>query len=100
MSRSIQVLLKNNTDSHETIIKPVMKSESSIMQLVSHIILMHSRLYELGLQARDVGGAGDCFVRLCKSRQLYGNNNHCMQVHSAGVQYLRDHPERFVESNT
>ena len=34
------------------------------------------------------------------SHQLYGNSNHCMQVHSAGVQYMRDHPERFVESNT
>ena len=29
------------------------------MQLVSPMILMHSRLYELGLQAVDVGGAGD-----------------------------------------
>ena len=63
------------------------------------MILMHSRLYELGLQAIDVGGAGDCFFRSV-SHQLYGNNNHHMQVRSAGVQYMRDHPERFVESNT
>ena len=33
---------QNNTDSHETIIKPVMQSYSSIMQLVSPMILMHS----------------------------------------------------------
>ena len=33
-----------------------MQSDSSIMQLVSPVILMHSRLYELGLQAKDVGG--------------------------------------------
>ena len=69
------------------------------MQLVSPMILMHSRLYELGLQAIDVGGAGDCFFRSVL-HQLYGNNNHHMQVRSAGVQYMRDHPERFVESNT
>ena len=56
---------QNNTDSHETIIKPVMQSDSSIMQLVSPMILVDSRLYELGLQAIDVGGAGDCFFRLC-----------------------------------
>ena len=56
---------QNNTDLHETIINPVMKSDSPIMQLVSPMILMHSRLYVLGLQAIDVGGAGDCFVRLC-----------------------------------
>ena len=38
---------QNNTDSHETIIKPVMQSNSSIMQLVSPMILMHSGLHEL-----------------------------------------------------
>ena len=36
---------QNNTDSHETIIKPVMQSDSSIMHLISPMILMHSRLY-------------------------------------------------------
>ena len=76
-----------------------MQSDSSIMQLVSPVILMRSRLYEPGLQAKDVGGAGDCFFRSV-SHQLHGNNNHHMQVHIAGVQYMRDHPERFVESNT
>ena len=90
---------QRNTDSHETIIKPVMQSDSSIMQLVSPVILMRSRLYELGLQAKDVGGAGDCFFRSV-SHQLYGNSNDHMQVRIAGVQYMRDHPERFVESNT
>ena len=35
---------QNNTDSHETIINPVMKSDSPVMQLVSPMILMHSRL--------------------------------------------------------
>ena len=39
--------IQNNTDSHETMIKPVMQSDSSIMQLVSPMILMRSRLYEL-----------------------------------------------------
>ena len=90
---------QNNTDSHETIIKLVMQSDSSIMQLVSPMILMHSRLYELGLQVIDVGDARDCFFRSI-SHQLYGSNNHHMQVRSAGVQYMRDHPERFVQSNT
>ena len=32
---------QNNADSHETIIKPVMQSDSSLMQLVSPMILMH-----------------------------------------------------------
>ena len=65
MSRRIQDFnTQNNTDSRETIIKPVMRSDSSIMQLVSPTILVDSRLSELGLQAIDVGGAGDCFFKL------------------------------------
>ena len=56
---------QNNTDSQETVINPVMQSDSSIMQLVSPMILVDSRLYEVGLQVIDVGGAGDCFFRLC-----------------------------------
>jgi len=38
---------QNNTDSHETITKLIMQSDSSIMQLVSPMILMHSGLREL-----------------------------------------------------
>jgi len=71
-----------------------MHRDSSIMQLISPMILMHSRSDELGLQAIDVEGVGDCLFRFV-SHQLYGHNNHHMQV-----QCMRDHPERFVESNT
>ena len=68
-----------------------MQSDSSIMQLVSLMILMHSRLHGLCFTGKiiDEGGAGDCFFRSV-SHQLYGNNNHHMQVCSAGVQYMRD----------
>ena len=69
------------------------------MQLVSRMILMHSRLYELSLQAIDVAAVGDCFFRSV-SHQLYDNNNQHVQVRSARVQFMRNHPERFVESNT
>ena len=65
-----------------------MRSDSSIMQLVSPTILVDSRLTELGLQAKYVGGAGDCFLDSV-SHQLYGNNNHHMQVCSAGEIYER-----------
>ena len=34
------------------------------------------------------------------SHQLYGNSNHHMRIHTAGVQFMRDNPERFIESNT
>ena len=91
-----------NTDHHEVIIRPFMQNHSSTMQLTSPISsenLMQSRLGELGLQSIDVGGAGDCFFRSV-SHQLYGNSNHHMHIRTAGVQFMRDNPERFIESNT
>ena len=58
------------------------------MQLTSPISsenLMQSRLGKLGLQISvDVGGAGDCFFRSV-SHQLYGNSNHHMRIHTAGI---------------
>ena len=60
---------------------------------------MQSRLGELGLQSTDVDGAVDCFFRSV-SHQLYGNSSHHMHIRTAGVQFMRDNPERFIESNT
>ena len=60
--------------------------------------LMQSRLGEHGLQSIDVGGAGDCFFRSV-SHQLYGSSNHHVGI-CTGVQFMRDNPEKFIESNT
>ena len=79
-----------------------MQNHSSTMQLTSPMFsenLMQSRLGELGLQSIDVDGAGDCFFRSV-SHQLYGNSNHHMRIRTAGVQFMRDNPERFIDSNT
>ena len=53
----------------------------------------------IGLQSLDVGVADDCFFRSV-SHQLYGNSNHHIRIHTAGVQFMRENPERFIESNT
>ena len=79
-----------------------MQNHSSTMQLTSLTSsenLMQSRLGELGLQSMDVGGAGNCFFRSV-SHQLYGSCNHHMRIRTAGVQFMSDNPERFIESNT
>ena len=34
------------------------------------------------------------------SHQLYGNTNHHLLIRQAGVRYLSNNPERFIESNT
>ena len=90
MLRRIQDLLPTqyNTDHHEVIIRPFMQHHCSTMQLTSPISsenLMQSRLGELGLQSVGVSGAGDCLFRSV-SHQLYGNSNHHMHIHTAGVE--------------
>ena len=102
MLRRIPGPTQYNTDHHEVIIRPFMQNHSSTMQLISPISsenLMQSRLGELGLQSIDVDGAGDCFFRSV-SHQLYDNNNQHMHIRTGGVQFMRDNPERFIESNT
>jgi len=93
---------QSNTDHHGVIIRPFMQYDSSTMQLTSPMSsenLMQSRLGELGLQSIDVGGTGNCFFRTV-SHQLYDNSNHHVHIRTAGVQFMRDSPERFIESNT
>ena len=87
-----------NTDHHEVIIRPFMQNQQLISPISSEN-LMQSRLGELGLQSIDVDSAGDCFFRSV-SHQLYGNSIHHMHIHTAGVQFMRDNPERFIGSNT
>ena len=74
------------------------------MQLNSPISsenLVQSRLGALCfLQSIDVGGAGDCFFRSVSHQLLYCNSNHDMHIRTAGVQFMRDNPEKFIESNT
>ena len=55
--------------------------------------ILESRLEQLGLRPLDVGGEGDCFFRVI-SHQLYGDCNHHLDV-----RYMRENPERFIESN-
>ena len=60
-------------------------------------ILLNICLIRLGLIPLDVGGSGDCFFRSV-SHQLYGNCSHHLDIRTAGVEYLRANPERFIES--
>ena len=62
-------------------------------------VVLKQRLLELSppVQLIDVGGAGDCFFRSVL-HQLYGNSNHHMHIRAAGVQFMGDNSERFIES--
>ena len=62
-------------------------------------MLLATRLRRHGLRPLDVGGGGDCFFRAV-AHQLYGDPKFHLNVRALAVQYLREHPERFIESNS
>ena len=66
---------------------------------VGSTMLLNLRLRQLGLRPVDVGGEGYCFCRTV-SHQLHGDPSHHLLIRQAGVQYLGNNPERFIESNT
>lgn len=60
--------------------------------------ILESRLHQFGLKPLDVGGDGDCLIRAV-SPQLYENPNSHGIIRAAGIQFLTENPERFIESN-
>ena len=74
------------------------QNTNSVTRLPSNAVL-EQRLRHYQLRPFDVGGDGDCFFRAV-SHQLYGDPEHHFEVRTAGITYLRDNPERFIESNT
>jgi hypothetical protein len=62
-------------------------------------VVLQQRLRRFQLRPFDVGGDGDCFFRAV-SHQLYAYPERHFEVRAAGIAYMRDNPERFIESNT
>ena len=58
--------------------------------------LLQNRLRHLGLKVVDRGGGGDCFFRSV-SHQMFGSAVNHFEVRLAAVQYVREHPEQFIE---
>ena len=72
------------------------KPQSS--RVSSPMSVLEFRLSQLRLRAKDVGGDGDCLFRAV-SDQLFGTAAYHLQVRAVGIEYLRNHPEQFIESN-
>ena len=62
-------------------------------------VRLEQRLQLFQLRSFDVGGAGDCFFRAV-SHQLYGDPVCHLDIRAAGISYMRENPERFIETNT
>ena len=77
------------------VLQPVFGNDLSSSENLS-MNLLRARLNELGLIPFDVGGGGDCFFRAV-SHQIFGSALHHLAVRRAGVQYMRIHPEQFIE---
>ena len=79
-------------------INPGPVQNNSPTRLSSNVVLQQ-RLRRFQLRPFDVGGDGDCFFRAV-SHQLYADPEQHFEVRAAGIAYMRDNPERFIESNT
>ena len=60
--------------------------------------VLTQRLRTICLRPLDVGGDGDCFFKVV-SHQLCGTPDCHFAIRDAGIQYLREYPEEFIESN-
>ncbi len=84
---------------------PIQNQQSQVIPLVSCTALvscnelLQLRLQQRGLRPFDVGGSGDCFFKAV-SHKLYGDPGFHLNVRAAGIEYMRENPERFIESNT
>ena len=77
-----------------------MTNDSTLSQATTNgrsDFLFNYRLLRHGLKQLDVGGGGDCFFKSV-SHQLYGDTHHHFEIRSTGIQYMRNNPERFIES--
>ena len=78
---------------------PVQNENTQARITLPSYLLLEQRLGQFQMRPLDVGGAGDCFFRAV-SHQLYGDPSHHLDIRDAGIAYMRENPERFIESNT
>lgn len=76
---------------------PTISQSNQIDTAESSYDRLINRLLQKGLQPFDVGGCGDCFFRSV-SHRYYGSPDFHIEIRQAGVKYLQEHPELFVES--
>ena len=64
----------------------------------SPLQILETKLLDYGLIPVEVGGEGNCFFHVI-SHQLFNDPIHHFYIRAAGVNHLRQNPERFIESN-
>lgn len=75
------------------------RNNTSSLTLISNTsadFLLNYRLHRYGLSPFDVGGGCDCFFLI--SITSVGDSSHHLAIRHNAVQYLRQNPERFIES--
>lgn len=78
---------------------PVSIVQNEYVVPTDSMVLLQARLEEQGLRPLEVGSDGACFFRSV-AHQIYNDPIHHMAVRAAGVQYLRNNPEAFIDAIT
>jgi hypothetical protein len=113
VSSEMGIYLQNSTGVHYDVVLDVSEGTSDLTFATSQgqkkinlssnkevsqsMMTLSTRLFAKGLKPFDVGGDGNCFFRAV-SHQLFQNSNFHQIVRSTAIDYIRSHPEQFVES--
>ena len=93
-----KLLLSNDVETNPGPNEHNLNNPVNVTFVPDPINLLEQRFNRLGMRPLDVGGRGDCFFRAV-SHQLYGHPNNHWNIRVSGVEYMRENPERFIESN-
>ena len=93
-----KLLLSNDVETNPGPNEHNLNNPVNVTFVPDPVNLLEQRFNRLGMRPLDVGGRGDCFFRAV-SHQLYGHPNNHWNIRVSGVEYMRENPERFIESN-
>ena len=110
VSSKMGIYLQNTTGVHYDVVLDVSEGISNLntrenqkinfsskKEVGQNMITLSARLFAKGLKPLDVGSDGNCFFRAV-SHQLFQNSNFHQIVRSTAIDYIRSHPEQFIES--
>lgn len=77
---------------------PKLKNLTHEQSALSPLTILETKFLLYGLIRVEMGGQRNCFLHVI-SHQLFNDPPHHLYIRAAGVNYLRQNPERFIESN-
>ena len=88
----------NNKNTEVTPVQALLNHVNEKSACFSPLQILETKLLDYGLVPVEVGGQGNCFFHVI-SHQLFDDPKHHFYIRAAGVNYLRQNPERFIDQS-